>query len=49
MLTRLVLYPMAKIALNNGAQAYLIKSQVSGDDLNTAIQKSVAAVAGRTI
>lgn len=38
---------MAQIALTNGAQAYLIKSQCSGDDLHSAIQRAVAMVGPR--
>ena len=30
---------MERLAKNNGAQAYLVKSQVSGDDLDRSIQK----------
>ena len=41
-LTRVTLRPMMKLALNNGAQAYLVKSHVSGDDLDRAIRKSMA-------
>ena len=43
-LTRVALYPMEKIAMNNGAQAYLVKSHVSGDDLDRAIRKAVAVI-----
>ena len=41
-LTRLVLHPMATLALSNGAQAYLVKSQCSGDDLDRPIRKGIA-------
>lgn len=37
MLTRLDLPAMARLARNNGAQSYLVKSQVAGDDLDKAI------------
>ena len=43
-LTRLILAPMRHLALNNGAQAYLVKSHSSGDELDTTIQKAVASV-----
>jgi CheY-like chemotaxis protein len=44
-LTRLVLSPMKDLALNNGAQAYLVKSHSSGDELEMTIHKDLAAVA----
>jgi len=44
-LTRLTLSPMKDLALNNGAQAYLVKSHSSGDELNITIQKALANVA----
>ena len=47
-LTRLVIHPMKKLALKNGAHAYMVKSQVSGDDLDQAIHKAVAAVGPNT-
>jgi DNA-binding NarL/FixJ family response regulator len=43
-LTHLVLHPMERLALNNGARAYLVKSHVSGDDLDRAIRKANAVV-----
>ena len=43
-LTRLLLNPMASLAMNNGAQAYLVKSQCSGDELAIAIQKAIGVV-----
>jgi len=43
--TRLQNPTLANIALENGAQAYLIKQQTSADTLHEAIQKSVTAVA----
>ena len=43
--TRLQHSILAKIALENGAQAYLIKQQTSEDELDKAIQKAVTAVA----
>lgn len=44
-LTRLTLSPMRHLALNNGAQAYLVKSHNSGDELDITIQKALAHVA----
>jgi DNA-binding NarL/FixJ family response regulator len=44
-LTRLTLSPMKHLALNNGAQAYLVKSHSSGDELDSTIHKALAAVA----
>ena len=44
-LTRLILAPMKDLALNNGAQAYLVKSHSSGDELDTTIHKALASVA----
>lgn len=43
-LTRLTLSPMRHLALNNGAQAYLVKSQSSGDVLDSTIHKALASV-----
>jgi len=43
--TRLQQPILAKISLENGAQAYLIKQQTSEDELDKAIQKAVTAVA----
>ena len=42
--SRTTLPPMAELAMKNGAQAYLIKSQISGDDLDRAIRKALAPV-----
>jgi DNA-binding NarL/FixJ family response regulator len=44
-LTRLTLAPMRHLALSNGAQAYLVKSHASGDELDMTIRKALAAVA----
>jgi DNA-binding NarL/FixJ family response regulator len=44
-LTRLTLSPMRHLALNNGAQAYLVKSHCSGDELDSTIHKALATVA----
>ena len=44
-LTRLILAPMKDLALNNGAQAYLVKSHSSGDELDNTIHKALASVA----
>ena len=43
-LTRLTLAPMRHLALNNGAQAYLVKSHSSGDELDSTIHKTLATV-----
>jgi DNA-binding NarL/FixJ family response regulator len=43
-LTRLALPPMESLAVNNGAQAYLVKSHVSGDDLYTTIRQAISVV-----
>src|SRR6476620_1097728 len=44
-LTRLTLSPMRQLALNNGAQAYVVKSHSSGDELDITIRKGLANVA----
>jgi DNA-binding NarL/FixJ family response regulator len=44
-LTRLALYPMGDLAIKNGAQEYLVKAHISGDDLGWAIQKAIFTVA----
>jgi DNA-binding NarL/FixJ family response regulator len=44
-LTRLTLSSMRHLALNNGAQAYLVKSHSSCDDLDRTIHKALASVA----
>ena len=44
-LTRLTLAPMRHLALNNGAQAYLVKSHSSCDELDRTIHKALASVA----
>jgi len=46
-LTRLTLSPMRHLALNNGAQAYLVKSQSSCDELDRTIHKALASVSTR--
>ena len=43
-LTRLTLSPMRHLALNNRAQAYLVKSQSSGDVLDSTIHKALSSV-----
>lgn len=43
-LTRLVLHPMSELALGSGAQAYLVKSKCSGDELDKAIKRAIAVV-----
>ena len=44
-LTRLTLSPMRHLALNNGAQAYLVKSHCSSPELHSTIQTALARVA----
>jgi DNA-binding NarL/FixJ family response regulator len=44
-LTRLTLAPMKDLALNNGAQAYLVKSHSTGGELDNTIHKALASVA----
>jgi len=44
MLSRLNLRTLAELATKNGAQAYLIKSRISGDDLNKSILMARATV-----
>jgi DNA-binding NarL/FixJ family response regulator len=43
-LTQITLSEMSTFALNSGAQAYLIKSRISGDDLDREVRKAIAAV-----
>ncbi len=43
-LSRLKLQEFAELALENGAQAFLMKSCTSGADLDKAIQKSIAKI-----
>jgi len=43
-LSHLNLQALAELAMKNGAQAYLRKSHVSGDDLHMTIRKAIAAV-----
>ena len=38
------LAPIAQLATNNGAQAFLTKSRASGDQVTMAIHKAIAAV-----
>ena len=47
MLTRLALSPMGDLALKNGAQAYLVKPQISGDSLNRTIHEAIERVPRR--
>jgi len=49
LLTRLALYPMRTLALSNGAQGYLVKTHISGDNLDWEIQKAVFAVAFKKV
>ena len=44
-LSRLNFQTLAELALLNGAQAYLVKSRISGDDLDSTIHKALATVA----
>jgi DNA-binding NarL/FixJ family response regulator len=44
-LSRLYLPPIAELATNNGAQAFLAKSRVSGDQLSMVVHKAIATVA----
>ena len=46
-LTRLALYPMGDLALKNGAQAFVVKSQSSGDALSMAIHAAIDKVPQR--
>jgi DNA-binding NarL/FixJ family response regulator len=47
-LSRQLLVPeLTQVALSNGAQACLVKSRCSGDDLDKAIQKAIAIVGPR--
>jgi DNA-binding NarL/FixJ family response regulator len=43
-LSRLNLYALSELARKNGAFAYLVKSQLSGDALDEIIRKAVAVV-----
>jgi len=43
-LSRISFESISKLAIDNGAQGFLIKSLTSGDDLDKAIQKAIAAV-----
>ena len=43
-LTRLAFTPLRDLALKNGAQAYFVKSEISGDLLNEAIHKAMTKV-----
>lgn len=43
-LSRLIHTSLAQLAKTNGAQAYLTKSRISGDDLAGAIRKAIAAI-----
>ena len=44
MFTRLPLPPMINLTLNNGAQAFLMKSHTSTDQLHTAVRDAIATV-----
>lgn len=43
-LTKLMLASMGELAISNGAQAYLVKSRTSGDEVGLAIRKAVETV-----
>jgi DNA-binding NarL/FixJ family response regulator len=43
-LTNTLLLPMARLATNNGAQAYLVKTRISGDHLDLVIRNAINAV-----
>ena len=43
-LSRVDLPPLAKLAKNTGAQAFLVKSHTSGDELAQASHKAIATV-----
>ena len=43
-LSRLNFQTLAELALLNGAQAYLVKSRISGDDLDNTIHKALVSV-----
>jgi DNA-binding NarL/FixJ family response regulator len=45
MLSRVDLAPIAELATDNGAQAFLVKSRASGDQLNMVIHHAIATVA----
>jgi FixJ family two-component response regulator len=44
LLSHVTLLSMAALALKSGAQDFLIKSRISGDDLARAIQRAIAVV-----
>lgn len=44
MLSRLSFPQLAELAIKNGAQTYLVKSHISGDDLDRAIHKALVTV-----
>jgi DNA-binding NarL/FixJ family response regulator len=46
-LSRINLQSLAELARKNGALAYLVKSSVSGDDLDMTIRKALAKVGSR--
>jgi PleD family two-component response regulator len=43
--SHLNLPPMRKLAITNGAQSYLVKTAVTGDELSWAIERAIYAVA----
>ena len=47
MLTRVALSTMREVALKNGAHAYLVKRQTSGDVLDHVIHEAIARVPRR--
>jgi DNA-binding NarL/FixJ family response regulator len=44
MLSRLSFPQLAELAIKNGAQTYLVKSHISGDDLDRAIHQALVTV-----
>jgi DNA-binding NarL/FixJ family response regulator len=43
-LSRLAVAPIADLAASNGAHAFLVRSHVSGDELDRVISKALAAI-----
>lgn len=46
-LTKLTLHSLSELALKNGAQAFLVKNSVGGDDLDRAIYRATNAIGSR--
>jgi DNA-binding NarL/FixJ family response regulator len=47
-LSRVDIPPLAQLAKNSGAQAFLVKSHTSGDQLSKVIRKAIATVGATT-